>query len=261
MSDVESAGATGDALKGVISWSQGTVKEVVFQDRGGEAFTEGDIRIGDTRKVLDMAANLPRLIPKGMGIIGEKYRWPGGKVPYQISPSLPEPQRVLDAIAHWEKHTPIRFIERTSANGNQYQNYLVFRDLGGSWSSVGMRGGEQPLSLGRNAHVGTAIHEIGHAVGLWHEQSRIDRDDFVVVLTENIRADMVSQFEQRLQDGLDLGNYDYESVMHYSRTAFSKNGQDTIRPKKEGQHIGQRERLSAGDIAAVKALYPQTSTP
>ncbi|MFP2926497.1 M12 family metallopeptidase [Pyxidicoccus sp. 3LG] len=258
MSDVESAGATGDSRKGVIPWSPGTVKEVLFQDRGGEAFTEGDIRIGDTQSVLAMAAKQPRLIPKGMGVIGEKYRWPGGRIAYQISPSLPEPQRVLEAIAHWEKHTDIRFIERTTANANQHGNYLLFCERGGSWSYVGMQGGEQPLSLGRDAHMGNVIHEIGHAVGLWHEQSRVDRNDHLVVLTENIRADMLSQFDQKLKDGMDLGDYDFDSVMHYPRTAFSKNGRDTLRPRTdESRTIGQREKLSAGDIAAVKALYPK----
>ena len=44
--------------------------------------------------------------------------------------------------------------------------------------------------------------------------------------------------------------------MHYGGTAFSRNGQATIVPF-GGQAIGQRNGLSAGDIAAVRALYPQ----
>jgi hypothetical protein len=44
--------------------------------------------------------------------------------------------------------------------------------------------------------------------------------------------------------------------MHYPRAAFSSNGQDTIVPTQEGAQIGQRNGLSAGDIAAVKWMYP-----
>ena len=42
--------------------------------------------------------------------------------------------------------------------------------------------------------------------------------------------------------------------MHYPRDAFSANGEDTIIPKKAGVEIGQRKKLSAGDIASVKKL-------
>ena len=61
-------------------------------------------------------------------------------------------------------------------------------------------------------------------------------------------------FDQHIQDGIDLGAYDYESIMHYPRDAFSANGEDTVIPKKSGVEIGQRKKLSAGDIASVKKL-------
>jgi hypothetical protein len=42
--------------------------------------------------------------------------------------------------------------------------------------------------------------------------------------------------------------------MHYPRDAFSTDGADTIIPTKPGVEIGQRKKLSAGDIAAIKKL-------
>ena len=103
--------------------------------------------------------------------------------------------------------------------------------------------------------IGNAIHEIAHTVGLWHEQSRADRDKFVKVHLENVIDGLAHNFDQHIKDGTDLGNYDYDSIMHYPRDAFSKNGQDTLVPL-GGQAIGQRDGLSDDDITAVASLYP-----
>jgi predicted transcriptional regulator len=119
-----------------------------------------------------------------------------------------------------------------------------------------MQSGSQDVSLGDGCTTGNAIHEIGHTVGLWHEQSREDRDSYVQIHWENIEAGKEHNFDQHISDGDDVGAYDYGSIMHYPRDAFSSNGQDTITPTNPSTaSIGQRTALSAGDIAAVASMY------
>jgi hypothetical protein len=131
----------------------------------GQAMFEGDIVLGSVAE-LEAVANGETAGIESIGVTGAQLRWPNGRVPYQIDPALPNPQRVIDAIAHWHAHTQIRFVERTAATAAQFPDHVVFVPGGGCSSMVGKRGGRQNITLGTNCTTGNAIHEIGHTVGL-----------------------------------------------------------------------------------------------
>jgi Astacin (Peptidase family M12A)/Repeat of unknown function (DUF5648) len=247
------------------------VKRIQYSNVNGMGIFEGDIAIGPVDKlakstaaadVAGFARNMPASgsahgppnVQFAVVITGQRYRWPGGLIPYEVQPEIAD--TVSAAIQHWEQRTSIRFIARTPENSGSYPNYVSFEVRDGCWSAVGMQGGMQVISIGPGCGVGQAIHEIGHAVGMWHEQSREDRDQHVRIVWENIIPETEHNFDQHITDGDDVGQYDYDSMMHYPAKAFSANGQDTI-VALAGQPIGQRAALSDGDLAAVAELYPQ----
>lgn len=256
---------TSDIVRtGFISGNKLKNQPVQYSVVDGLAVFEGCIVLGTVEQMEQKTAAVRAgkeddVDTRGVFIPGQQYRWTNGTVPYEIDPNLSNQGRVTDAIAHWQANTSIRFVQRNGSNANQYPNYIYFRPADGCWSHVGMQGGKQEIGLADGCGLGATIHEIGHALGLWHEQSREDRDRHIQIHWENIESGKEHNFNQHINDGDDYAEYDYDSIMHYGSTAFSKNGQPTITTIPSQRPIGQRNTLSATDIATIAFLYQGTA--
>ena len=196
----------------------------------------------------------------GVAISGPQYLWPNRTIPYVIDAQLGCDDEAEAAIAHWNSRTSIRFVARTEET-----DYVLLQRLPGfALSDVGRRGGEQKVSLGDSCSAGIIIHELGHAVGLWHEHCRDDRDQWLSVDWTNVQDGCEDNFKQRWIDGAaaatdDVGAYDLGSIMHYPVGCFAIDTRyptlNLLKPVPPGISVGQRDGLSAGDIAAVEWIY------
>ncbi|CDW52674.1 bone morphogenetic protein [Trichuris trichiura] len=190
--------------------------------------------------------------------------WEYGVIPYEILANFSGDHHALfrRAMNHWENYTCVSFVPRTSED----VSYIVFTIAEcGCCSFVGKRGeGPQAISIGKNCDkFGIVVHELGHVVGFWHEHTRPDRDLYVDIFYKNIQQGQDYNFEKLKPSEVNsLGqSYDFASIMHYARDTFSRAMYlDTILPKPDSStherpEIGQRIRLSPGDIIQTNTLY------
>ena len=127
-------------------------------------------------------------------------------------------------------------------------------------SYVGKLGyGLQGVSLARGCmSFHTIVHELGHVIGFWHEQSRPDRDQYIEVIRDNILPGFESNFEKKEEDEVDsLGvGYDYNSIMHYDSDFFARfPGFYTLIARDRSIPLGMARELSELDIMQTNRLY------
>lgn len=175
-------------------------------------------------------------------------------IPFTISNEFSswEKQKIDYAMKSYHSSTCIRFVPRQ----NEY-DYISIENKAGCFSALGREGGRQVLSLNRQGcmYHGIIQHEINHALGFQHEQTRSDRDQYVRINWENINQHMAYNFYKQNTNNLNTP-YDYSSIMHYGRTAFSINGWDSITPIPDPNvQIGQRQGMSYWDIMRINMLY------
>ncbi|GIX95835.1 zinc metalloproteinase nas-15, partial [Caerostris extrusa] len=162
---------------------------------------------------------------------------------------------IAKAMLEFHKSCCIRFVPRTTET-----DYIEISPNGGCSSHIGRVGRAQSVTLGRGCYtVGIMVHELMHTLGFVHEQNRPDRDDYITVLWDNVKEGLEGNFVKLEPYAVQsLGEpYDYSSILHYSKFAFSKDSitKPTLEPKKRGCSVGQRKGLSAGDVRKINKLY------
>ncbi|MBP7282076.1 MAG: M12 family metallopeptidase [Leptospiraceae bacterium] len=177
--------------------------------------------------------------------------WDGGVVPFEIDPSFLNTATLYSAFTEWENRTVLRFIRKTSL----HKDYIYITPSTGCSSYIGRVGGAQSLNLATSCSYKNMLHEIGHAIGFYHEHQRFDRDDFIIINTGNIQADKLGSFSKLFPSYSFSSTYDIYSIMHYTPYAFSANSLPTITLKDFSNNFGNTGILSNLDIENANTLY------
>ncbi|KAE8296831.1 Low choriolytic enzyme [Larimichthys crocea] len=261
------------ALFAVTAWTEAGVVRKASGDNNDE--DEGDLtgteqlekvnnnlshnQDGMTIKC-DIAASHRRTTRNLKRCIMPGPRWPKSTdgnvyIPYAIANhySSQELDVIKRGINSFSYSTCIHFIPRT----NQ-RDYLYIQSLDGCYSCIGLQGNGQTVSLSRQGciYYGTVQHELLHALGFTHEQCRSDRDQHIQVLLQNIIKGEEYNFNKI--DTLNQGTpYDYDSVMHYGRLAFSKDNYNPtmVAVPDPNAVFGTARQMSQNDINRINLLY------
>lgn len=190
---------------------------------------------------------------------GWSYIWPKGYIPVALEDSISLmgfETEILRALDYLNANTRLRFKPRTTEKDFIFINYQTVAEMGfmGGNSWVGRQGGSQDFNIS-TTNFRTIVHELLHAVGFWHEQSRHDRDLYINILWDNIRDSAKHNYQ--IEPGLAQGDYDYMSIMHYWNGAFSKNGNNTMQCR-FGNFIS--DCTMGGSLPSVKDLLAINST-
>ncbi|XP_019853525.1 PREDICTED: uncharacterized protein LOC100633050 [Amphimedon queenslandica] len=219
----------------------------------GEDILEGDIKLTPEQAALFKRSGWDGLVNSEAWLRGHG-KW-SRTIPYTINGvATREINALNNSIQIFNEHTCLRFIPKRDYNND----YIEFISNGGCWSYIGKLNNASPqrISLSSGCHLAVPAHEIMHALGRYHEQSRADRDTYVRIITSNIRSGRERNFNRQNNSDSQSLPYDYLSLMHYSRYAFSKNGRPTIIPIPDASvTIGQRNRMSLYDIQHVNIRY------
>ncbi|KAG5677372.1 hypothetical protein PVAND_007136 [Polypedilum vanderplanki] len=198
------------------------------------------------------------------GRIEASRRWPNNTVPYVINTAFFDDNHIRyihGAAQYLNERTCIRFINRTT----EIDHVFITGDSIGCAAQVGRVGGAQRIRLQPHAidtgcfRFFTIVHELIHALGFHHMHNSFDRDRYLRINWQNIAPGSESNFQIRPSTQVTHFGipYDVGSIMHYSSTAFSGNGLDTMTAlsNPHSRVMGQRSEATPEDILRINLMY------
>lgn len=250
----------GNVEFGIFS-GPGVVNELVpFREVDGYAVTEGDIILGTVEELRNpdpkaLEENEEQRIrsggaEEGLRLSDPRYLWRNKTMHYEINPNLPNQTRIQQAMQEITSKTGFKFAKRTTETDYVH---IQFHPSSAN-SMLGRRGGRQIINIPDWAGKGTCAHELMHAMGIYHEQGRPDRDNFIRIHWSNLAPGWDAQYAKPV-GAIPVAQYDYCSIMHYSDTGGAKPGKKAFTVLRQTPcRVGQRDSLSQRDIQTIRSM-------
>ncbi|HVI47222.1 MAG TPA: M12 family metallopeptidase [Chitinophaga sp.] len=240
-------GQTGQLAKGYFNG-----RSITYSLINGESVFQSDILLPQ-----EFVSTTPAKT-EGTGFSEASRHWPSDTLVYQLDSTLNTQQKndVAKAMKMWSDSTPVRFrVRKTKETA-----YVLIRNSSGNSATLGYTGRLQYVNIARSQEVGRYAHELGHALGLFHEHTRKDRDDYVIIDFDNIQAgyehnyDIYSGYDT--SKGFEVDTLDFGSVMMYGSYYFAIDGSKPTMMKKDSSTFNvQRVAPSASDYRAMRHMY------
>lgn len=230
---------------------------ITVQDQDGRKFPMKVKKVGKRLIYQDDIVIAEDSVQGAVGI-RRFLRWKDGIIPYFISQNHPYRTEILRAIETLNKNTVLWYRPATSAGSG----HISITHGDGCYSGIGepVFGDSQNVSIGPGcSSQGVIIHELLHAAGLFHEQSRDDRDKYVKIFWDNIQSSERDNYEKAPWYSKDIGYYNFSSIMHYGCKDFAIDPTKKTMDSIDRSAFGQRTGLSAGDVDTIRAMYYNVS--
>jgi hypothetical protein len=256
-------------------------KQITYEVRDGLAIYQSDMVLGQAADVAAGALNgrpaannqnsvHPNSITIEPNFFSPTGLWPVvngvARVPYtitnvnsantsNINAAIAESNSQLAGVVQWEP--------ATSSDVNYVNFDFDPTNLSGACEAyVGMIGGPQTIGGSINCTTTTIMHEMGHVLGLFHEQSRADRNTYVNYMEQNIDKPNHDNFDIIGSSSVDSGLYNYASIMEYGPFSFNKDGvSPTLETIPAGMVLGtSMPQYTTGDLDGIMRLYAHAPT-
>lgn len=189
--------------------------------------------------------------PQGVTEIPRPRTWDQPEIAYSIDAAVVRPERIGAALEWFHAASGVRFVPLEQWESPPSEGIVFTVTDEHCYSYLGRMGGWQPIYLSSECQPKEIAHEVLHALGFVHEQSRADRDQYVEIVWDAIDPKFRDQFEKVPEEWMQIygdSPWDPSSLLMYDPKALVIQPELVSMRLKSGEPL---KRISAMELPAI----------